>query len=649
MTTSLICISTNNNLKDFLNENILLKKWEITHFFSDIQSAIDSDYFNEISGIIIDLDSISKHDIHNIDNLTKPLLIISFKKNPSLTKTDCIFSTISLDKIDKKQFQKHLNLFEKKIIQHEKTSNTLSQYKNLYNHAPIGIFQITSEGQFLFLNKEMFRILGMDYKKESPQSLNKKYKNFLTRDKRSKQFLQIINKDKFVENFEIPLTNNKDKTIIISITARISSILDGKIFIIDAFVRDITERKKSIEKMTMNAAHVNLINELTTQQHTGITSEEATKKICDHLKEIHNLHFTDLYILKEDDGQNKYIKCIYTNLNNKLLKTSEKLTKINITKIEIPLFEKSLFSTLYNGMVPIECTTTEEIIRAIRDLAPPSNKILRAFAPQVAKIVGNKYLFLVPIIVHNKAYGHIGFNAQRPFAYDEKESIKMICSKISTLFESKINEKELKESLLEKENLLKEIHHRVKNNIQIISSLLALQSEHLETKKDKELFKSNQNRIMSIALVHEQLYKSKSFSQINFSWYIKNLMSEIFQNYSIDTNAIKVIYETKPIDLIMDQALPCALIINEIVSNSISHGFQDKKDCTISITLDEDQKKMITLKISDNGIGLSPDVVSDNTSSLGIQLALNLIKQLGGTLKYTRKKGSHFVIVFKKA
>jgi len=208
-------------------------------------------------------------------------------------------------------------------------------------------------------------------------------------------------------------------------------------------------------------------------------------------------------------------------------------------------------------------------------------------------------------------------------------------------------ENELIVSLNDKDMLLKEIHHRVKNNLQIISSLLNLQSQYIKDEDALNAFKESQNRVRSMALIHEKLYKSENMSKIDFRDYITELTDSIFYNYHVDSSRIQLNKNIDKIFLNIDTAIPCGLIINELITNSLKHAFPEDNKGSIGIELykrDEDYE----LNVNDTGVGFSNDIDYENTESLGMQLVNNLVKQVDGTIELDSKNGTKFKIIFKE-
>lgn len=220
-------------------------------------------------------------------------------------------------------------------------------------------------------------------------------------------------------------------------------------------------------------------------------------------------------------------------------------------------------------------------------------------------------------------------------------------------------EERIEASLEEKEVLLREIHHRVKNNMQIISSLLGLQRKYITDEQALEIFTDSQQRIRSMALVHNKLYQSENLAKIDFTGYIESLTSTLFQAYATTDN-ISFSIDVEDIQLSIDVAIPCGLILNELVSNSLKHAFPEGtprfrrehpenrgKECEIKITLRSADDNDIELIVSDNGVGIPEDLDFRNTESLGLQLVVALVNQLEGNIELNRTAGTEFRIKFK--
>ena len=215
---------------------------------------------------------------------------------------------------------------------------------------------------------------------------------------------------------------------------------------------------------------------------------------------------------------------------------------------------------------------------------------------------------------------------------------------VEDITERKNAEQNLLKSLEEKDMLLKEIHHRVKNNLQIISSLLHLQSDNIKHTEEfnAEIFKESQDRIRSIALIHEKLYSSENFGEVNIKDYLTTLASSLVRSYRINT---KVKIDAENIYLNIDKSVTCGLIINELLTNSLKHAFHDNSDGQIHIQFLR-QNSHYELIVKDNGMGLSEDFDIDNTNTFGLKLVKRLTQQLEGTINYEVNNGTMFKIDF---
>lgn len=223
---------------------------------------------------------------------------------------------------------------------------------------------------------------------------------------------------------------------------------------------------------------------------------------------------------------------------------------------------------------------------------------------------------------------------------------KFLQAVVRDITDRKRDEDQIKASLAEKEVLLQEIHHRVKNNLQVISSLLKLQSRYIQDSRVTEMLKESQNRVMSMALVHEQLYQSKDLSKIDFADYIHNLAQNLFQAYEINAKAIKLETNIAPCFLNIDTAVPCGLIINEFVTNSLKYAFPEQNQGRIKIDFSFDDNRVCVLVVSDSGIGLPKDLDYKNSRTLGLRLVVSLVKQIRGNIELLKTAGTVFRITF---
>lgn len=215
--------------------------------------------------------------------------------------------------------------------------------------------------------------------------------------------------------------------------------------------------------------------------------------------------------------------------------------------------------------------------------------------------------------------------------------------------ERKKVEDQIKLSLHEKEILLREIHHRVKNNMQIISSLMKLSSESIQDKSILNIFDDSRNRIKSMALIHEKLYRSTDLTRIEFAEYIESLAHELYRAHGVDPKRIRLRLSMESVPLSIDTAIPCGLIVNELITNSIKHAFPEEAEGEISISLSEKESGVVEFTISDNGIGIPASIDLSTAKTLGLYIINILVEdQLEGSITLDRTKGTTFRITFNK-
>ncbi|MEQ8998332.1 MAG: PAS domain S-box protein [Coleofasciculus sp. B1-GNL1-01] len=238
-------------------------------------------------------------------------------------------------------------------------------------------------------------------------------------------------------------------------------------------------------------------------------------------------------------------------------------------------------------------------------------------------------------------------NIQNYLIVAQKYQQSQVCVAVGIdITERQKAEEQIKASLKEKEVLLKEIHHRVKNNLNVVSSLLELQADSIPEPHIGKLFEESQNRIYSMALIHEKLYRSPTIGQINLEDYIQDLANNLFDSYNVSEDCIQLHINVEPIFLNIETATPCGLIINELVSNSLKHAFPDEQEGIVSINCHQQSDGQIHLVISDNGIGFPEALDFQDTESMGFQVVCTLIEQLEGTIELQRTHGTAFSIQF---
>ena len=260
-----------------------------------------------------------------------------------------------------------------------------------------------------------------------------------------------------------------------------------------------------------------------------------------------------------------------------------------------------------------------------------------------------------PMIYKNELQGIIYLEnslVKGAFTSHKLEILKVLLSQVSIsienarLYENLANHASVKKSLREKETLIKEIHHRVKNNLFVVSSLLNFQSSYIENPEVIKVLENCQNRIMSMALVHQHLYGNSKLDKINFAHYIESLLKNLAYAQASETRNINFNLDLESIEFNVETANPCGLIINELVSNSLEHGFCDRKSGNIWLSLKHNLEGQVILTIEDDGVGFGDDFDLYNTDSLGLELVRTLVEQLDGTIELDKTSGTKIEIIF---
>jgi two-component sensor histidine kinase len=257
-----------------------------------------------------------------------------------------------------------------------------------------------------------------------------------------------------------------------------------------------------------------------------------------------------------------------------------------------------------------------------------------------------------PLIVEEHLVGVMEMFTTSPLTEDVFDTLESVANEIALGVQHKLIEWKIKDSLREKEVLLREIHHRVKNNMQVISSLLNFQTRYINDKQYITILNESQNRIKSMALIHEKLYRSTDLSNIDFHDYVTSLANDLFKFYVIDTRKITLNLDISEIAFEIDTAIPCGLLINELLSNALKHAFPDGREGEISISLKKKGSEgglEYELTAKDNGVGIPEDLDIATTNSLGLQLISSLAEhQLQGKMDLQRTGGTAFHISFKE-
>jgi two-component sensor histidine kinase len=259
-----------------------------------------------------------------------------------------------------------------------------------------------------------------------------------------------------------------------------------------------------------------------------------------------------------------------------------------------------------------------------------------------------------PLMAHGNLIGTLSFGTSTRYIFtpDEIALMKQVADQIAVAMERirinmvlRKNEENLKNSLKEKEALLKEIHHRVKNNMQVISSLVSLQSTQSQDPVVREVLRDVSYRVRSMAMVHEKLYQATDLARIDFSKYIESLLSYLWHAYGKEASGIRLVKELETVLLPVDKAIPLGLILNELVNNALKHAYPEEKKGEVTVSLKKNKEKGLILTVRDYGRGLPPGFDWRETESLGLRLLQMLSSQLSAVVEVKSNNGSEFRVI----
>jgi len=488
-----------------------------------------------------------------------------------------------------------------KIYEKEALERNRQSFKSILENTPEGIL-IIHEDQLLYTNKGIHAILGADEVHLG--------RLFVGNDQNQFEDLlaeQRLTKTIYQQQFKLKTAAKSDVLVDVTI---VSTLFEDKESIL-VIIKDISlQHKLSREMLRAEIA------------------EETNKKLATEIKER---------IRTEKLLQEQFLRsnAIFDSSSNTLLLTLDTDFKISSFNTHCQNYfwylieERMLVNDSFTGFFSQVYDRTQ-----IRYFLLILNAVKKGESKQMETYFTTKgslrwiELFINPI-------------------FDIEGQVTEISLVAHDITEKKLSEKEIVESLKEKEVLLKEIHHRVKNNLQVISSILNLQSSFVKDEKTLEILDESRNRIRSMAIIHENLYRTTNFSSIDFSSYLQNLCINLISSYHVYSGVVEFKDEMEHVDLVLDQAIPCGLLVNELITNSIKYAFPTKQAGEITVGLEEKEEK-IYLRIEDNGIGLPKDFDMMKTDTLGLQLVSTLVEQLDGEITVRNHQGTKYLITFGK-
>ena len=481
-------------------------------------------------------------------------------------------------------------------------------FKSIIDNAPEG-FIILNEDVCIYANPEAYNLMNINdrniqnvnikklFMSDSQHVFNYLLENHQNTKQSIQQQLYLRNKDLELKEVEVSMVAtsylNQEATLIILKDLSVQNKLNREV--VRASVAE--EGKRKLEK-------------------------EIDERIRAETK------LTEVYLRNQaifNNTSNTLMTTLDTNLKFTQINTqTEKFIK-HILNIEIQIGDKiqDLFSKIL---------TKKEFLN---------------FRHELKKVAAGEFTQLELQLEYSKDHPKIWLELFLNPIVNSKGKVTEISLVAHDITEKKLTEKEVLNSLKEKEVLLKEVHHRVKNNLQVISSILNLQSSFVTDEATLDILEESRNRIRSMAIIHENLYQTSNFSSINFSNYLSNLTNDLISTYQVQEDKIELKLDLQEVAIALDQAIPCGLMINEIITNALKYAFPNNMKGTVLISMRE-EKEIVTLCVEDNGIGLPKGFNYLESETLGLQLVATLVEQLEGTLILESDKGTKFLITFEK-
>jgi PAS domain S-box-containing protein len=475
-------------------------------------------------------------------------------------------------------------------------------FKTILDNTPEGII-IVSNKDVLYSNPEAHRLLDSEF-----IEVDRIFKN--DEQKRFDALYQLHDESKAIFQQQFLLKKAEDVDVPIDVTM-------------------VSTTFEELAATMIIFKDVSLQNQLSREMLRAEMAEESNKKLAKEIKDR---------IKAEKQLQEQFLRsnAIFDSSSNTLLLTLNTTLSISSFNthcqvyfqriIEEPIRINNDFKAFLGKMIP-KRDLLSFIIELKKVLQGASHQLEVSFRP------GNQTLwmeiFLNPI-------------------YDSEGNVCEISLVAHDITEKKYTEKEIVESLKEKEVLLKEIHHRVKNNLQVISSILNLQSSFVKDEKTLDILEESRNRIRSMAIIHESLYQTSNFSSINFSDYLLKLTTSLIASYRVNTGSVELKTQVDRVELVLDQAIPCGLLVNELITNALKYAFPGNRSGVIFMGLTE-KEMCIELVISDDGVGMPEGFSILNSDTLGLQLVNTLVEQLDGEIRVENSGGIKYLITFDKA
>ena len=523
--------------------------------------------------------------------------------------------SLELEKMNAQLSEKNIELANE-IAEHRRTEEALIRIRKAVESSGEAISISNPQGSHFYQNKAFLHLF--EY---SVEELNKPLAPiviYADPEVGREVFETIMQGDPWVG--ETIMVAKSGRSFPVFLRADAVKDCDGAIIGLIGIHTDITERKRAEQRLSEEVALKNFLLDLN-EKAPALTDKGLYDYVLDHV-----VRLTDSAIgffhLVSDDQKN----VILTTWNKEALKgcTASYAT-------HYPLDQAGNW---------VDCVRFRRPVVYNEFSSSPNQKGLPGGHSPVRRFMS------IPVVEGDNVRIIFGVgNKYEEYSELDAGRIQVVANDLQKIMARRQAEEKIKASLREKETLLKEIHHRVKNNLQVISSLLSLQSRYLEDKRLLEIFRESENRVKTMALVHKLLYQSEDLSAVGFDSFISNLAGFLLQSYRTDSSSIKVNLDVHDIQLDIVAAIPFGLILNELISNALKHAFPGEAKGEISLVMQVEGDRVVA-RFQDSGVGFPETLDFRNTQSLGLQLVNILVGQLRGTIELAVDGGTIFNITF---
>ncbi|MGI0483881.1 PAS domain S-box protein [Pantanalinema rosaneae CENA516] len=536
-----------------------------------------------------------------------------------------------------------VNITERKRVE-TALRQSEEQYRSVVANLKEVIFQTDAAGIWTFLNPAWSEITGFSLE----ESLGRSFLDFVHPDDRQlnlDRFQPLIARRKEYCRHEIRYLKKRGGFCWIEVFARLLLDVDGNVIGTSGTLNDVTERQQAQEAVQLQFQQAQLLSAIAQRIRQSLNLNEILNTTVTEIRQLFHTDRVLLYRLEPDLSGTVIVESIdspWTSLLGRRI-------------IDTCFMQERCLNPYQQGRIQ----AVSDIHRA--DLPECYMRMLAQFqvrANLVVPILQAQYLWGLLIVQHCSAPRtwqpweiellqqlviQVGFAIQQSQLYEQLQI--ELSQREFALHELQQAQEQIQASLHEKEVLLKEIHHRVKNNLLVVSSLLEWQTDYMDDPALIRMVGESQSRIQSMALIHEKLYQSQSLAQINLGEYVETLVNQLQASFNLITGTVNLHFDLDSILLNIETITPCGLIISELVSNVFEHAFPDDRDKHLWLSA----KKLdhcLSITVKDNGIGLPQDFNICNTESMGFQLICLLTQQLEGEIRVTQDHGAVFTLIF---